>query len=87
VQAPPFCLVKGIPHYPGVNAGNFNIHLKAGYAVLGTCHFKIHIPKVVFLAQDVREDGVTSARRVAFGYQPHGNTRHRLFHGHAGVQH
>ena len=46
-----FCLLKRLFHYFERNPFNFNIHLESRNAFGGTADLKIHITKVVFIAE------------------------------------
>ena len=63
------------------DALDLDVHLQRGDTLLGTGHLEVHVAQVIFVAQDVGEDG----ELVAFLDQAHGDTGHVPLDGHAGV--
>ena len=63
------------------DGGNFDVHLQSGYAVFGSGNLEVHVAQVVFVTQNVGEDGNPA---VVFFDQAHGNTGNRFGHRHAG---
>lgn len=59
----------------------FDVHLQSGYAVFGSGNLEVHVAQVVFVTQNVGEDGNPA---VVFFDQAHGNTGNRFGHRHAG---
>ncbi len=62
---------------------HLDVHLDSGDALAGTRDLEVHVAHVVLGAEDVREDHDLAVLLD----QPHGNTRHRLLDGDAGVHH
>lgn len=50
-------LFEGLSHDIAGDAGDFDIHLDGGDAVFGAADFEVHVAQVVFIAEDVGEDG------------------------------
>src|SRR6266540_736864 len=73
VQASGARLGQGPAHDVDGNAGDLDVHLEGGDALVGARHLEVHVPVVVLGAHDVGED----ADLVAFLDQPHGDTRNR----------
>src|SRR4051812_19203594 len=63
------------------HAGDLDVHLEGGDAVLGAGDLEVHVAEVVLDAGDVGEDGVV----VALLDEPHRDARDRLADRHAGV--
>ena len=59
-----------------------DVHLCGGDTVFGTGNLEVHIAQVVFIAQDVAEDGILAA----VAYQTHGYTCNRLLHLHTCIE-
>ena len=69
------CLFEGLRHDFARNAGDFDIHLDGGNFVFGAANFEVHVAEVVFIAQDVGEDGDF----VAFFDESHGDASDGCF--------
>jgi len=67
VKAGGFGAVKRFRHDLRGDAADFDVHLQSGDAVARAGDFEVHIPKVVFGSQNVRQDDVS----LAFLDQPH----------------
>ena len=63
------------------NGRNFDIHLQSGNAVFGTGNFEVHIAEMVFITQNIGQNGDAA---VIFLNQAHGNTGNRLGQRNAG---
>ena len=63
------------------DAHDLDVHLQRGNAVGGTRYLEVHVAQVIFVTQDVRQDG----ELAALFDQAHGDTGHVRFHRHAGV--
>ena len=59
-----------------------DVHLSGSDTVLRTSHLEVHIAEVVFVAKDVRQNGVL----CAVGNKTHSNAGNRLLHLHTGVE-
>ena len=64
------------------DAFNLDVHLQSGHAVIGTGNLEVHIAEVVFVAENIGQNG----KLIAFLDQAHGNTGHEVFQRHAGIQ-
>ena len=80
VQAALAGLLQGFGHQFGRDAGDLDVHLQGGDAVFGTTDLEVHVAVVVFVAEDVGEDGVA----IAFHDQTHGDTGNRGLDRHTG---
>ncbi len=78
-QPSPLCLRQRLPHDLRSNAGNFDIHLQRGDAVLGSRNLEIHVAVMIFRSRNVGQDGVL----FAFLHQSHRNASHWSFQRHA----
>ena len=85
VQATLTGLLEGFLQYFVAQAVHLDIHLGSGDAVLGTGHLEVHIAQVIFVTQDIGQDGIAVIRMLGIGDQTHGHTGHRLADLHAGV--
>ena len=82
---PPFpCLSESLLHYLPGNTLDLYVHLDARYTVLCASHLEVHVPQMILVPEDVREDDVS----VPFDDKPHGYTRHVLapFYGNARIE-
>ena len=79
-----FGLCQSFLHDLGRDAGDLDVHLQRRDTCFGTGHFKVHVAKVVFVTQDVRQDRIGA---VFFQDQTHGNTRDGCFQRHTCVHH
>ena len=70
-------------HDFGRDTFNLDVHLKSGHTIFGTCHLEVHVAEVIFVAENVGENG----KLVAFLDEPHGNTCHVILERHTGVEH
>ena len=61
-----------------------DVHLCGGDAVACAGHLEVHVAEVVFVAEDVAEDGVLGAFGV--GDEAHGDAADGFLHLHAGVE-
>ena len=64
------------------DAFNLDVHLQSSHAVIGTSNLEVHIAEVVFVAENIGQNG----KLIAFLDQAHGNTGHEVFQRHAGIQ-
>ena len=55
------------------DAGDLDVHLQRGDALLGAGHLEVHVAEVVLVAEDVGEHG----EALAFLDQAHGDAGHR----------
>ncbi len=78
VQTSVASLVKGFFEDFVAETVALDVHLGSCDTVDGTCHLEVHIAEVVFVAEDVAEDGVFGAFGV--GDKTHGDTADGLFH-------
>ena len=85
VQATLTGLLEGFLQYFVAQAVHLDIHLGSGDAVLGTGHLEVHIAQVIFVTEDIGQDGIAVVRVLGIGDQTHGHTGHRLADLHAGV--
>ncbi len=83
VIAAAFGLLHGGFHDFLGNTGDLNVHLKRGDTARRTGHFEVHIAKVIFITQNVGQNG----EFIAFQDQAHRNTRNRVFDRNAGIHH
>ena len=60
-----------------------DVHLCGCETVLSTCCLEVHVAEVVFVAEDVGEDGVFVFTRVLD--ESHGNTCYRVLDGYTSV--
>ena len=60
-----------------------DVHLGSGDTIAGTRYLKVHITEVVFVPEDIRENGIICS--LIFTDKPHGNTRNRLFDLYPGI--
>src|SRR5690606_38519810 len=81
VQACFQCLIQGDLHDLFGDALDLDVHLQSGYALGSTGHLEVHVAQVVFVTEDVGQDG----ELLTFLDQAHGNTGHRRLHRHTGV--
>ena len=63
------------------DALDLDVHLQRGHTFGGTGYFEVHVAQVVFVTQDVGQDG----ELLAFFNQAHGDTGNRRLHWHTGV--
>src|SRR5471032_1227322 len=63
------------------DAFDLDVHLQRGNTLGGTGYFEVHVAEVVFVTQDVGQDG----ELLAFFNQTHGDTGNRCLHRHTGV--
>src|SRR5690606_14693525 len=63
------------------DALDLDVHLQRGHAIGGTGNLEVHVAQVVFVTEDVGQNG----KLVAFLDQTHGDTGHRRLHRHASV--
>src|SRR5690606_8836720 len=81
VDAAALGLLEGDLHDLLGNAGDLDVHLQAGDALIGTGHLEVHVAQVIFVTQNVRKNG----ELLAFQDQAHGDTRDRTRQRHAGI--
>ena len=62
---------------------DFDVHLEGGNAVPGAGHFKIHIPGVILIAEDIGKHH----HLIPLFDQTHGNSGNRRLDGHTAVHH
>ena len=65
---------------PG-HSGNLDVHLETGNPRPGTGHLEIHVPVVIFIPQDIREN----RHFLSLFDQTHGDPGHRAFDLNAGI--
>jgi len=65
------------------DAGNLDVHLHGGDAVFGARNLEVHIAQVIFITQNVGQDG----EFITFQDQAHRDARNRRLHRHAGIHH
>ncbi|MNX73713.1 hypothetical protein D3C86_1051220 [compost metagenome] len=82
VQTTGRSLRQGLLHDLLGDAGDLDVHLKAGDAFRGARDLEVHVAQVIFVTQDVGQDGEL-ARRLQD--QTHGDARDRTDQRHAGV--
>jgi hypothetical protein len=63
--------------------GDLDVHLERGDAFAGAGHLEVHVAQVIFVTQDVGQDG----KVLAFQDQAHGDARNRARDRNAGVHH
>ena len=81
VHAPLARLVERDAHDLLGDAGDLDVHLQGGDALLGAGDLEVHVAQVVLVAQDVGEHGEV----LALLDEAHGDARHRALERHAGV--
>src|SRR5690606_17384866 len=79
VRAAGFRLLERPGHDLPRDAGDLDVHLQRGDALLGTGDLEVHVAEVILVAEDVAEDG----ELVTFEDQPHRDARHRTRDRHA----
>ena len=83
VEATLLGLVEGAFENLVAEAVALDVHLGSGDALAGTGDFEVHVAQVVFVAEDVGEDGVFVGAVVRD--EAHGDAADGAFHLHAGV--
>src|SRR5450830_2071940 len=63
------------------DAFDLDVHLQRGHTFGGTGYLEVHVAQVIFVAQDVGQDG----ELLAFFNQAHGDTGNRCLHWHTSV--
>src|SRR5690554_687503 len=63
------------------DALDLDVHLQRGNTLLGTGNLEVHVAQVIFVTQDVGQDG----KLVAFLDQTHGDTGNRRLQRHTGI--
>ena len=81
VQAPVMRLLKRNAHDLFGDAGDLDVHLQRGHALLGARNLEVHVAEVIFVAEDVGQDGEV----VAFLDQTHRDAGNRRLQRHARV--
>ena len=81
VHAPGIGLVEGHAHDLLGDAGDLDVHLQRGDALLGARHLEVHVAQMVLVAQDVGEHG----EAVALLDEPHGDAGNRTLERDAGI--
>jgi hypothetical protein len=74
-------LSEGLAHDVDRHAGDLDVHLERGDALVGARDLEVHVAVVVFAAHDVGED----ADLLAFLDEAHGDARHRRLERHPRV--
>src|SRR6478609_8088462 len=67
------CLLQRLLHHVAAEAGDLDVHLDGGDALLGAGGLVVHDTEVIFVTQDVAQDGEPGA----LCDQTHGDTGHR----------
>ena len=67
-------LSQSLGHNLGRDACDLDVHLHRGDAVGGACNLEIHIAKVIFVAQDIGQNGIAA---IVFQDQTHRDASHR----------
>src|SRR5690606_4658377 len=81
VQTSVMGLVQGQFHDLFGDALDLDVHLQRGNTLLGTGYLEVHIAQVVFVTEDVGQDG----KLLAFLHQTHGDTGYRRLQWNTGV--
>src|SRR5690606_38548217 len=81
IQACFQCLIQGDLHDLFGDALDLDVHLQRGYALGSTGDLEVHVTEVVFVTEDVGQDG----ELLTFLDQAHGDTGHRSLHRHTSV--
>jgi len=74
-------LAQGDFHDLFSDALDLDVHLQRGHTFGGTGYFEVHVAQVVFVTQDVGQDG----ELLAFFNQTHGDTGNRCLHRYTSV--
>ena len=74
-------LGQGDPHDLFVDAGDLDVHLQRGDALLGAGHLEVHVAEMILVAENVGEHRIA----LAFEDQAHGDAGGRPLQRHAGV--
>src|SRR5690554_4185146 len=74
-------LLEGDLHDLLGDAGDLDIHLQRGDALVGAGHLEVHVAQVILVTENVAEHG----ELLAFQDQAHGDTGHRTCQRHAGI--
>ncbi len=83
VRTTGLCLFERLLHDFLRDAGNLDVHLHRGDAGFRTCNLEIHVAEVIFVAQNVGQNG----KIIAFEDQAHRDAAHRTFDRNAGIHH
>lgn len=76
-------LGQGGLHDFGRDAFDLDVHLEGGHAFGGTGHLEVHVAEMVFVTENVGEDG----ELVAFLDEAHGHAGDVVLERNAGVEH
>ena len=63
------------------NAGDLDVHLQRGHAAFGAGDLEVHVAEMVFVAEDVGENG----KALVLENEPHGDAGGRPLKRHAGI--
>ena len=72
VRTSGFRLIQGIGQDLDAEAFDLDVHLAGSDAFFGTRHLEVHVTEVIFVAQDVAQNGVFA--RLSVRDQAHGDT-------------
>src|SRR6056297_317866 len=84
MHAPGFRLFQRLLHDLGRDARDLDIHLQRGDALCGAGHLEIHVAKVIFVTEDIRQDRELA---VFFEHKAHGYTGNGCLERHARIHH
>ena len=84
VQAAVLGLCQRLFHDFGRDARNLDVHLQAGDAILRAGHLEVHVAQVVFVPQDVGQNGILA---VFFQDQAHRHARNGCLQRNARIHH
>ncbi len=74
-------LIERDPHDLFGDAGDLDVHLQRGDAIRGAGNLEVHVAEVIFIAEDVGQNGEI----LAFLDEAHRDTRDRRFQRHARI--
>ena len=83
VQAAVACLLQRFLHDLLLQAGDLDVHLDGGDALVGSADLEVHVAEMILVAEDVREDSVL----VTFHDETHRHTSDRRLDGDTRVHH
>ena len=61
MQTALLCLAESDLHDLFGDGRDLDVHLQRGDAILGACDFEVHVAEVVFITEDVGENGELAA--------------------------